>query len=667
MNQMNYMSWQKGITEGAKQALSDNIESYGGISIASNNRSFLDIEPNISVRDEYTQDHYYRFRPGENPHGSSKFVIGKSCRAYKKVGLVKNVIDLMGDFGSQGISLNHTNKRVEKFCRKWWKVIRGAERSERFLNNLYRTGNVIVFRIENTIKTAGKDFLDAKGKKIPSRYVLLNPLNVEVDGTYSDIFAGNLRYKLNLSQAVIDSFHAGDHRQQLNKSNLPAYMSEALNKKQNFVILPEDEISVFFYKKDDWEVWASPMIEPILDDITMLEKMKLADMSALDGAISNIRLWNIGSLEHKIMPLKGAIDKLRNILASHTGGGTMDLVWGPELSFSESNTQIYKFLGNEKYGPVLNSIYGGLGVPQSLTGTTSNTGFTNNFVSLKTLIERLEYGRCILSSFWEAELQRLADTMGFDPPTIHYDHIILSDEAAEKNLLIQLADRNIISDETLRERLGEDNKIETSRVKKQHSKYKKHTYPSKAGQYHNGSIEHEYVKLGLQQGAIDFAEVVEQKTQPIPTEGNGLTPGKKNPKDNGRPKFKKDTTPRKQRRVLPKSKAELSDLMVWTTSAQKGIAEVINPIYLASLNKRNLRELNKEELEKLELIKFHILSSIKPYSCVSKDTINEALNTEPEPICANSFVKSFMVKNERQPTIDELRNIYAMAYSLFFV
>jgi hypothetical protein len=134
------------------------------------------------------------------------------------------------------------------------------------------------------------------------------------------------------------------------------------------------------------------MIGSILDDIIMLEKMKLADIAALDGAISNVRLWTIGDLDHKIIPKKAVIDKLKNILASNVGGGTMDMVWGPELKFTESQSQVYRFLGSEKYQPVLTSIYAGLGIPPTLTGASSGGGYTNNYVSLKTLIERLEYG-----------------------------------------------------------------------------------------------------------------------------------------------------------------------------------------------------------------------------------------------------------------------------------
>ena len=188
----------------------------------------------------------------------------------------------------------------------------------------------------------------------------------------------------------------------------------------------------------------------------MLEKMRLADLSALDGAISNIRLWTLGSLDHKILPNKSAINKLRNILASNVGGGTMELVWGPELSYTESNSQVYKFLGSEKYTSVLNSIYAGLGVPPTLTGASTGGGFTNNFISLKTLVERLQYGRDQLTKFWEAEVEFIRKSMGFRKAAhITFDQMSLSDETSEKNLLIQLADRDIISHETILERFKE--------------------------------------------------------------------------------------------------------------------------------------------------------------------------------------------------------------------
>jgi hypothetical protein len=144
-------------------------------------------------------------------------------------------------------------------------------------------------------------------------------------------------------------------------------------------------------------------------------------------------------------------------------------VWGPELSFKESSSEVYKFLGSEKYTAVLNSIYAGLGVPPTLTGMATNGGgFTNNFISLKTLVERLQYGRDQLTKFWEKEVEIVRQAMGFRYKAhIQFDQMSLSDEATEKNLLIQLADRDIISQETLLQRFKEIPQIEKIRLQRE--------------------------------------------------------------------------------------------------------------------------------------------------------------------------------------------------------
>ena len=50
-------------------------------------------------------------------------------QAYDKVGIIRNVIDLMSDFASQGLAIVHPNKTIEKFYRKWWQEGGGVDRS----------------------------------------------------------------------------------------------------------------------------------------------------------------------------------------------------------------------------------------------------------------------------------------------------------------------------------------------------------------------------------------------------------------------------------------------------------------------------------------------------------------------------------------------------------
>ena len=177
--------------------------------------------------------------------------------------------------------------------------------------------------------------------------------------------------------------------------------------------------------------------------------------------ILNIRIFKIGNLEHKIAPTKAAASKLASILGNNVGGGTMDLVWGPDIELIESKTNVHQFLGEGKYTPHLNAIYAGLGIPPTLTGTYGAAGTTNNFISLKTLTQRLEYGRDVLSEFWNKEMTIVQQAMGFkEPAHLEYDRMDLSNEEAEKALLVQLADRNLISEELLQTRFDMDPDME---------------------------------------------------------------------------------------------------------------------------------------------------------------------------------------------------------------
>ena len=74
----------------------------------------------------------------------AKNILAKAEEIYQRVGLVKNVIDLMGDFAVQGIRVVHKNKRTQRFYQRWFEKCEGRDRSERFLNNLYKSGNVVI-------------------------------------------------------------------------------------------------------------------------------------------------------------------------------------------------------------------------------------------------------------------------------------------------------------------------------------------------------------------------------------------------------------------------------------------------------------------------------------------------------------------------------------------
>jgi hypothetical protein len=660
---------------------------------------YSNLDTNTSGRPGLTRSDYDYFRPDEAIPKHLKNIMFKADDIYQRVGLVKNVIDLMGDFATQGIRIVHRNKRIERFYRRWFQKIEGKDRSERFVNNLYKTGNVIVNRqtgkltlkaTQNMFKaTAEADINITTEKAVPKReipwkYTFINPIYVDVAAGALSSFVTSKQYELVLPANLRKMINAPKNEAEAQiVAQLPDSIIEAAKSKKKYPLDPNKTL-VFHYKKDDWQSWAYPMIYAIMDDITVIEKLKLADMAALDGAISNIRIFKLGNLEHKIAPTRAATSKLAQILGNNVGGGTMDLVWGPDIELIESRTNVHQFLGEGKYTPHLNSVYAGLGIPPTLTGTFGAAGTTNNFISLKTLTQRLQYGRDVLVSFWEKEIELVQKAMGFKyPAKIEFDRMDLSNEEAEKSLLIQLADRNIVSDEMVRARFGFDPDMEKLRVNSEFKDHNDPKKPSKVSPFHDANFENNVKKIGLQLGMLTPSEIGVPLLDKDPKQKNLLqlksqyekpkgppqssnTPGQPG---QGRPLNKKDEEKRKDKQFAPQTGASLS---IWATKAQETISDIINPIMLDFYQKKNLRSLSNLEAKELEETKTKILFNVKPFANIDQDYIENILvniNTK-----ANSQLMSYYkqwqgsIQQDLSYTmsLDEQKQAKASFYSMVY-
>lgn len=646
-------------------------------------RSFLNTSTNVSVKSDYSRQDYDYYRGGETIPTDPYQIMELSNKAYETNGIVYNILNIMTDFSVYGIDVVHEIPAVNRFFKKWWKHVNGYEVSERILNYAIRMGNTVVKRTYANVpmKIQQKWKAKAEAIRIPFKYTCLNPTCVKVLGGELAQFVGKKVYAIQFSPNLNSNYSeyqrilTDKQNNQFDLNDIPDDIYQALLKGQKQFILDNDKIEVLHYKKNDWDVWAKPLTYPILSNLMMLEKFHLADSSALDGAISNIRLWKLGILgptpETSILPTRAAIIALRNILSNNVTGGVMDLIWGPELDFKESNTQVHNFLGQEKYKQCMSEIYEGLGIPASLTGGSSSSGFTNNFISLKTLIERLRYLRNMLRKFWEKEIRLVQEAMGFTKPAhLVFDDTMLSDEAAEKSLLIQLLDRNIISAEAVRERFHFLNDIENSRITRETKKISKKKMPNKAGPFHNPQLENELKKIALQAGAVTPSEVglelEARKSGEVPALDKKPLTKYDPPGPNGRPKNKKDSQKRKQRRVLPRSKADFGSVSAWADGAQEKISEIMIPVLLEVYSKKNVRSFTKAQKEETEQIKFQILCNLNPFTDITMETVYSIMD---KPIVAefitakSAQLDEFFLRNEKQPTVDELRKIQSLAYA----
>ena len=704
-----------------------------GRSTAAISNRFQDVDGSTSVRDAFSRLDYEFFRPNEQMPKRFRDIIFACNGAYQKVALVRQIVDLMGDFCASGIELFHPNESIERFYNAWFTHIKGPERTERLANLLYRIGNVVIKR--NTAitkdeitsewkrttaeeqsdfkdqfigweKASAKDNTDLdmpdlhklNEKEIPIRYTFLNPVILEVIGEEMAAFTGRPHYALKLPMNFYRSLNLPltSFDPAILTEELPRDIQGAIDNHDRYLVLDPNKLINCYYKKDDWDVWAYPMLYSILDDLILFQKMKLADLTALDGVISHIRIWKLGSLEHKIIPTDAAVNKLAGILLNHMAGGAIDLIWGPDLEIQETSTDVYKFLGGEKYQAVMAHIHSGLGIPSALSG--SGGTFSDNFLSLKTLIERLQYGRQIIKEFWENEIRLVQKAMGFRyPAQVTFANINLHDEQAEKALWIQLVDRGLVSKKTLQEKFEIIPSIEDVRMSREKDQ-------PKIGPYTDGEPELSMHKIYAQRGVVTPSETgtrlqdkksgeknaIEQqgkiqidavKARP-PSEGPVGVAGQ------GRPGKSKDKKKRKARQTKPRSIAEefnedeqtdaqnFMHLVIHANQLQKNICDIVNPFYLDKFGKKNLRQLNAAEEKELESFKFKLLFNCEIGS--NPEQIVTAALSQPilvynhiEETYVKLIAKYSELKKEKlelvavNPTYDELKQMRNYLYASF--
>jgi hypothetical protein len=157
--------------------------------------------------------------------------------------------------------------------------------------------------------------------------------------------------------------------------------------------------------------------------------------------------------------------------------------------------------------------------------------------------------------------------------------------------------------------------------------------------------------------------------------GDGASPAQKGQPQQGRPLNSKDSQKRKKKRVLPRTSASASTFvqgLSYARKAQKFISEIVDPIWLSSLGKKNdMRKLTNEEEIKVDKFKNAILCSLNLYEDLTEEKITSLFFKEDLSIpyavelLAKETITSFVDKFGKQPTNEEVKQIWASVYTLY--
>lgn len=591
-------------------------------------------------------------------------IISECVNMYRTTGLVKNIIDLMSDFTAEGIDIVHDNIKQQKFYQAWASRINLPNRVEHIARTYFKEGNVAIYSTDGKITKKEENILITQGaiskkgeesfvgndfikRTIPIRYEIYNPLKLKKDGPI-----GNKIVFYKIDEKLVKMIKKDAARrtdiEKLMVNDLPKkFVKEIKASKGNrdvYVTLglerDDQNLSMIYYKKDDWEDWADPVTFAALDDLKFKKLLRAADDSAARNVINSITLWKVGDCVNGFIPSPGELEKLADLLKNPSK--SKNIVWPDLIEVDTAYAPVDMMFGQEKYVAVNSDILAAYGVSAVIANGGGGDGnYANSFLSVKTLMERLETCRSEILTWLTKELRRIMKAMGWKTmPHIRFGRMSLRDEVSEKEILMKLVDRNIISAETVLQYFGESSAVEIQRIKREKELYEKNNIKR------NSPIESKEDLNTPDQNEDDFDS--------------------KGPGQEGRPKNDK-TKQKKERDTKPQGMGTLNPLEVIELGSKAvnlygEVERLITDKYCKNYKVKNKKSLLKEQRQELDKIIFTVFSNLSVYYDIESEEIIDLFDkvgdSEPDARASEIF-ESLKVKHIENLSLSKIRELRA--------
>jgi hypothetical protein len=604
--------------------------------------------------------------------------IQDSRSAYENIGVIGNIIDIMTDFAIEGLSIDHESEAAERFYKRWSAKVNLNSIVEETLRALFRDSNVPVMTYKAKIMPteisrlkrvmAARDKLYGQGifapepvggrdVRIPYQFTLLDVTKLNLENT---TLFGKSTYTYQFDKKRVDeTFKATDEETVALREALREGVNSAqwnTFKKTGKYPLDNEKLTLMFYKKDGYKDWANPMLHRVMDDLKFKRVLRNMDISIAESIQNSVQIIKLGDTPGGLPPSRARLDKMANMLLNPSKSKT--IVWDDLVSIESDYPDTGSILGSDKYKAVETDILAGLGISEVLVGGPGGN-YSNSFLSVRTLMERLETGRnIVLLNFLLPIVTDIARAIGLrKPPFIRFKHMSLRDENAEKKLLLELVDRNVLSYRTLLEYFGHDINVEIKRMKREDKMRERleETHPhtlQKVGKFGP------HAESSGDQNAEDSAQ------QPTAQEQQG--------EQGGRPE-QINEEPEQQGTERDTKPQGIANELIKTVQKAYTLIKKHEMQRIARANGITVRELKKSQRLMAEEVAFDILARFKDINVINEKTINDAVykRTKAPAIldrCVKqvfkSLVKRFRKRFNREPKAKERDKLRSSAWAI---
>jgi hypothetical protein len=379
-------------------------------------------------------------------------------KAYYNFSSFRNVIDLMTEFSSSKIYFTGGNKKARDFLDALFKKINIDNFVDKFFREYYRSGNVFIYRFDYKVNQSdiskitqvfGSESLAAAALELPSKYMILNPADIQYGGNIS--FVGGNYYKIltdyelqRLRNPTTDEDR--EVLKSLNEKNRLNLQKKVLSGAGAYITIPLDteQVSAVFYKKQDYEPFSVPMGFPVLEDINWKQEMKKMDMALTRTTQQAVLLITMGSeLKSGALNINQKnIEAMQTLFQNQSVGKVLVSDFTTKAQFIIPD--IAGILDPKKYEVVNTDIREGLN--NILIGDEK---FSSTSIKTNIFFQRLEQGRqAFLNDFLIPEVKRLCKNLGFKNfPTPHFQEIDIRDASVWNRVAAQLVQLGVLTPE----------------------------------------------------------------------------------------------------------------------------------------------------------------------------------------------------------------------------
>jgi hypothetical protein len=430
-------------------------------------------------------------------------------KCYYNFALFRNIIDLMTEFSVSNLTLKGGSKQSRDFFKALLRKINVWDLEDKFFREYYRSGNVFIYRFDTDVQpedvkkmtqvfgqelvqthAAGQgygqnpgdnpsaylatnlvkvrpDKLVIEKMKMPARYILLNPADIQMMSTLN--FAYGIYFKIMTDYEIARLRNPVSEEDVAVFKDLPKEVQEQIKTGSRVVAIPLDptRVSMVFYKKQDYEPFAVPMGYPVLEDINFKAELRKIDMAIARTMQQMVLLVTAGAKPEEGGVNQKNLEALRRLFENQSVGRVLIADYTTKAQFVVP--AIADLLDPKKYEVVNQDI--NIGLNNVFSGGDK---FANQQQRVELFVARLEAGRqTFLNNFLIPEIKRIAKSVGFkNYPTPYFESIELKDSTNINKIYGRLMELGLLTPEQGFKALETGNLPDPSLIEEEQKEYK---------------------------------------------------------------------------------------------------------------------------------------------------------------------------------------------------